>query len=107
MSTIKVQKLSTNATIPQKGSKDAAGYDLYSAEASTIPPGKRSLIKTDISIDCESYNNFYFRVAPRSGLALKGIDIGAGVIDKDYRGTIGIIVMNNSDSRANFRNINC
>ena len=37
----------------------------------------------------------YGRVAPRSGLAHKHfIDVGAGVIDRDYRGNVGVILFN-------------
>lgn len=37
--------------------------------------------------------------APRSGLALKhSIDVGAGVIDADYRGPVGVILFNHSDA---------
>lgn len=37
--------------------------------------------------------------APRSGLALKhAIDVGAGVIDADYRGPVGVVLFNHSDS---------
>ena len=39
----------------------------------------------------------YGRIAPRSGIALKFIDIGAGVIDSDYRGEIGVILFNFGD----------
>jgi len=40
----------------------------------------------------------YGRIAPRSGLALHhGIDVGGGVIDPDYEGTIGVILFNHSD----------
>jgi dUTP pyrophosphatase len=40
----------------------------------------------------------YGRVAPRSGLAWKkSIDVGAGVIDEDYRGNVGVILFNFGD----------
>jgi dUTP pyrophosphatase len=40
----------------------------------------------------------YGRIAPRSGLAWKNsIDVGAGVIDEDYRGNVGVILFNHGD----------
>ena len=41
--------------------------------------------------------NLYARIAPRSGLACKGIDVSAGVIDSSYRGLVKILLVNNSD----------
>lgn len=53
-------------------------------------------VKTDIRVAVPL--GCYGRVAPRSGLALKNsIDVGAGVIDADYRGNVGVILFNHSD----------
>ena len=86
-------KLSENAYAPTKGSPDAAGFDLYSAYDYEIAPSSKQLILTDIQIAVP--NGTYGRVAPRSGLAHKNfIDVGAGVIDRDYRGNVGVILFN-------------
>ena len=46
------------------------------------------MVKTDIQIKVPS--GTYGRIAPRSGLSWKNhIDIGAGVVDEDYRGNVG------------------
>jgi len=86
-------KLSEFATIPTRGSIDSAGYDLYAAYDAVIPVGHRKLIKTDIQIAVPS--GCYARIAPRSGLAFKhGIDVGAGVVDADYRGNVQVLLFN-------------
>lgn len=55
------------------------------------------MVGTDLSIAIPS--GTYARVAPRSGLAVKHfIDTGAGVVDKDYRGTVGVVLFNHSES---------
>ena len=92
---LKVVKLSDKATIPTRGSPNSAGLDLYSAEELVVPAGDKGLVKTDISIMCPF--GTYGRVAPRSGLAWKKhIDVGAGVIDADYRGNVGVVLFNHS-----------
>nr|XP_021486967.1 deoxyuridine 5'-triphosphate nucleotidohydrolase, mitochondrial [Meriones unguiculatus] len=86
-------RLSEHATAPTRGSARAAGYDLYSAYDYTIPPMEKAIVKTDIQIAVPS--GCYGRVAPRSGLAVKHfIDVGAGVIDEDYRGNVGVVLFN-------------
>ncbi|XP_003471906.1 deoxyuridine 5'-triphosphate nucleotidohydrolase, mitochondrial isoform X2 [Cavia porcellus] len=86
-------RLSEHATAPTRGSARAAGYDLYSAYDYTIPSMEKALVKTDIQIGLPS--GCYGRVAPRSGLATKYfIDVGAGVIDEDYRGNVGVVLFN-------------
>eukprot|EP00618_Florenciella_parvula_P014253 CAMPEP_0119467264 /NCGR_PEP_ID=MMETSP1344-20130328/1533_1 /TAXON_ID=236787 /ORGANISM="Florenciella parvula, Strain CCMP2471" /LENGTH=246 /DNA_ID=CAMNT_0007499621 /DNA_START=147 /DNA_END=887 /DNA_ORIENTATION=+ len=96
MSVLLVQKLSEAATLPVRGSELAAGYDLASAVEVTVPAGGKALVKTNLAIatplDC------YARIAPRSGLAWKKfIDVGAGVVDADYRGDVGVILFNFGD----------
>ena len=93
---LQVAKLSENATIPTRGSATAAGYDLYSAEDCAIPARGKGLVKTDIQIKVP--HGTYGRIAPRSGLAWKNhIDIGAGVVDEDYRGNVGVVMFNHAD----------
>ncbi|KAF8562883.1 hypothetical protein P879_10248 [Paragonimus westermani] len=90
---LRFKKLSTDATTPTRGSSLAAGYDLYAAHEAVLPPKERGFVKTDIQIALP--DGCYGRVAPRSGLALKhGIDVGAGVIDQDYRGNVGVVLFN-------------
>src|SRR5437588_1554630 len=62
-----------------------------------IPPKQRRPVQTGIPISIPS--NTYVRIAPQSGLAAKyEIDIGAGVIDQDYRGEIKVLMINNLNS---------
>lgn len=83
--------------LPTKPEPYSAGWDLYADEDVTIPPLERRLIGTGIKISCSFSQPFYWRIAPRSGLALKnGIDVLAGVVDSSYRGNIGIILFNTS-----------
>jgi dUTP pyrophosphatase len=92
-----IQLLSSKATIPTKGTPYSAGFDLYSAENVVIPVGQRRLVKTDIAIEIPL--NHYGRIAPRSSSSFKnGILIGAGVIDSDYRGNIGVVMFNFGES---------
>ncbi|XP_050366226.1 deoxyuridine 5'-triphosphate nucleotidohydrolase [Argentina anserina] len=91
-----VKKLSEKAVLPSRGSPLSAGYDLSSATEMKIPARGKALVPTDLSIAVPE--GTYARVAPRSGLAWKhSIDVGAGVIDADYRGPVGVILFNHSD----------
>lgn len=95
--TLKIKLLSGNAFMPKKKSHFAAGYDLYSAYKMDLPKKGKVLIKTDISMEIPK--GYYGRIAPRSGLAVKHfIDVGAGVIDSDYRGNISILLFNFSNT---------
>ena len=93
---LQVQRLNTNAQLPVRATSGSAGYDLTSCEDKTIPARGRGLVATGLKIAIPL--NTYARIAPRSGLAVKnGIDVGAGVVDSDYRGSVGVVLFNHSD----------
>lgn len=95
-SVLRFVKLTKNAFAPTKGSEGAAGFDLRSAYDCVVPARNTFVVKTDIQIELPQ--GCYGRVAPRSGLAAKNsIDVGAGVIDIDYRGPVGVVLFNHSD----------
>ena len=89
-----VQLLHDHATMPRRGSQKAAGFDVTACESIVIPAGERRSIPTGVDIACPKGS--YARVAPRSGLSIKNsLDIGAGVIDADYRGEVKVVLVNN------------
>ena len=93
---LRVKRHSLSARVPTRGSTHAAGYDLHSAEAKTMPARGRSLVNTDLSVAVPP--GTYGRIAPHSGLATKfSLDAGAGVVDSDYRGLVYILLINHSD----------
>ena len=83
--------------LPDYATPHSAGMDLLAAVESTqtIQPGERCLVPAGISIALPP--GFEAQVRPRSGLALKhGITLlnSPGTIDADYRGEIGVIIIN-------------
>ena len=86
--------------LPAYATAGAAGLDLLAAVAIdvTLPPLGRALVPTGISIALPL--GYEGQVRPRSGLALKqGITVlnAPGTIDADYRGEVGVILINLSD----------
>jgi len=81
-------------TNPDKGSKLAAGHDLYSGENINTLANNRVLVKIGLAIAVPE--GTYGRIAPRSGLATKGISVDVGVIDTDYRGEVKVILVNHN-----------
>ncbi|KAK6915545.1 dUTPase-like, partial [Dillenia turbinata] len=97
LSLLRIKRLSDKAALPSRASPLSAGFDLSSAAETKVPARGKALVPTDLSIGIPE--GTYARIAPRSGLAWKhSIDVGAGVIDADYRGPVGVILFNHSDS---------
>ncbi len=90
----------SDAKMPRYGSESAAGMDIMSCEKVVIPANGRGLVSTgfSVSMPSEDADKYYFRIAPRSGLAVKnGLTTGAGVIDSDYRGVVKVLLFNHGD----------
>jgi len=86
--------------LPAYATRDSAGADLLAAIDGplTLAPGARALVPTGIQIALPS--GLEAQVRPRSGLAIKnGITClnAPGTIDADYRGEIGVILINHGD----------
>lgn len=91
---VEIEKLSENAILPKR-QLNSAGCDLYSTRDLVLLPWTRSLVPLDLRISIPIH--LYGRIAPRSGLALIGIDVAGGVIDSGFLGNLCVILVNNSD----------
>ena len=96
MMKVKIVNLS-GLEIPTYETTESAGMDVRAAlkEPQTLQPGERALIPTGLKIQLPA--GYECQVRPRSGLALKkGITVlnTPGTVDADYRGEIGIILIN-------------
>lgn len=96
---VKIINKSTNP-LPRYESEQAAGMDIrcHIAEAITLQPLERKLIPTGLFIELPM--GYEAQIRPRSGLALKrGLTVlnTPGTIDADYRGEIGVILINMSN----------
>lgn len=80
---------------PERFNEGSIGLDVcYAGDLElTIPPLLGNLIPTGWGWECKR-QNIYLRIAPRSGLALRGIGVLAGVVDPDYSGEIKVMLWN-------------
>ena len=92
----------TSVPLPNYETKGAAGADIRAnlpdRGSVLLKPGARALIPTGLRIAIPE--GYEVQIRPRSGLALKhGITLpnSPGTIDSDYRGPLGVIIMNAGD----------
>jgi len=97
--TIRVKQLGSRGTgpLPRYMTPGASGMDLFARldQELTLAPGERKLIPTGISVAIPE--GFEGQVRPRSGLAIQygvGLVNGPGTVDADYRGEIGVLLIN-------------
>jgi dUTP pyrophosphatase len=94
---IKRLKKDFPVSLPQYMTEGSSGMDLFASlfQEVTLVPGERKLIPAGISVAIPE--GFEGQIRPRSGLAIqKGIGIvnGPGTIDADYRGEVGVLLIN-------------
>lgn len=89
---LKVRLLTETAKLPTRAYPTDAGLDLYADQLVTLKAYERSLVSTGIAIELPT--NTVGRILPKSGLAVQGISVDAGVIDSNYRGEVKVIVVN-------------
>ena len=88
---VKIEK--SEATLPVRASEGAAGYDLFAVEDTVVFPQEQALVGTSISIEIPK--DHYGQIKPRSGLVLrKSIMTDARVIDRDFRGEVKVVLVN-------------
>jgi dUTP pyrophosphatase len=87
--------------LPRYQTAGAAGMDLRADEPVDLAPGERRLVPTGIAVALPP--GWEGQVRPRSGLALKlglGMVNAPGTIDSDYRGEVGVILVNWGQERV-------
>jgi len=104
---IKRLRKDRSVPIPQYMTEGASGMDLFACleREVILEPGERKLIPTGVAIAIPE--GFEGQVRPRSGLAVqKGIGMvnGPGTIDSDYRGEIGVLLINFGKESFTVRN---
>ncbi|KAG6506309.1 hypothetical protein ZIOFF_031632 [Zingiber officinale] len=93
---ILINKITPNAVTPSRQSEGSAGLDISASHLAVIEPYGRDLIHTGLRIEIPY--GYYGRLTSRSVLAWKtGIEVGAGVIDSDYREEVQVLLFNRTN----------
>jgi dUTP pyrophosphatase len=104
MANIKVKKLNKFAKLPTRGSKYAAGYDLYAAINERIGIRPHETVKVGTGLSFELPEGTFVAIFARSGIATKrGLRPAncVGICDSDYRGEY-IVALHNDTEESQF-----
>lgn len=97
---IRIKKINKNAIIPTRGSKEAAGYDLYACTNTPIVIAPHQTVKIGTGLAFELPDGYFGAIFARSGLATKnGLRPSncVGVCDSDYRAEYIVALHNDTD----------
>jgi dUTP pyrophosphatase len=96
---MKIKFVRDNAKMPTRGSEEAAGYDIYSANSEPILISPGETVKIPAGFAAEIPSGYFGAIFPRSGIATKqGLRLAncVAVIDSDYRGEWLVPIYNDS-----------
>ena len=98
---LEIELVDKNAKMPTRGTYESAGLDFYTPEYIFIPP--RSDLLVPLGLKMKFPEGWALIFKEKSGIATrKKIDIGACVVDSDYRGIVHAHLINNSDDEVIF-----
>ena len=99
-----IKRLTPTSRIPARSTEHASCFDIHADAEGCLAPGARGLVKTGLSVAVPP--GYEVQVRSRSGLALKqGVAVlnSPGTIDADYRGEVGVILINHGDQPFFFK----
>jgi dUTP pyrophosphatase len=100
----KIKKLHQNAIVPRRAFSSDAGIDLFTYADVVISVGQRNLVKVGLAIEIPV--GYEVQIRSRSGNAHKhGVVVlnSPGTIDQQYRGELGVILINHGDCDVEFK----
>ena len=90
--TVTFKKFSSLAYVPTKATPGSACFDIYSNRDVLLGPGVTKTV--ELNLGFQFSKTYVCRNYSISGLSLKQLSLGGGVIDSDYRGNISLIPAN-------------
>ena len=92
MKEVKFKKFSAKATAPKRATLSSAGYGPFSPEKVTIDSLRAAIVSTDVSMQFD--HKLVGKINSRSSFSARPIEVGAWVVDSDYRGIIYVVLHN-------------
>jgi len=96
MTALFVKRLDETVRLPERKTAGAAGYDIYARDSAKIKKGEIFTFQTGLAFHIP--DGYVGRILGRSSLERQGLHVLAGVIDSDYRGEIGLVFKNLTQS---------
>jgi|3_EtaG_2_1085321.scaffolds.fasta_scaffold03407_3 dUTP pyrophosphatase len=89
---LKIKKIHSSAKLPKQQTFGSVGYDVYSVEDVIVGPGVVTVVRTGLSMEPPPW--YHIELYARSSFGKEGIILanGVGIIDKDYRGEVKLLL---------------